>query len=281
VNAGDLLEQAVACVRSQVGEGPFVGLVLGSGLGAFAGNTHDMVRIDYGDIPGFPPPAVEGHAGVLAAGSLEGVPCLVLQGRSHLYEGHDADTVTFPVRLLVRLGLRALIVTNAAGALHDRLGASLVLIEDHINLLWRNPLRGSVKNGEARFPDMSQPYDAVLRAAATRAALELGIPVAAGVYCAVLGPSYETAAEVRMLRRLGADVVGMSTVPEVLVARAADVPVLGISVVSNLATGLSPTPLSHEDVVAAGAAVHEDLTNLLRAIVRTFRPADTLSGGER
>ena len=269
------LDDAFAHVRPRVAAGPFVGLVLGSGLGGFAESIRDAVHIPYALIPGFPPPAVEGHAGVLVAGTLDGVPCIVLQGRAHLYEGHHPDTLVLPVRLLVRLGLRALIVTNASGAVNPSLQpASLMLIEDHINLLWRNPLTGPVQPGETRFPDMSQPYDPQLRSTAVRVALELGLALTPGVYCAVQGPSYETAAEVRMFHRLGADAVGMSTVPEVLVARAAGVPVLGISVIANFATGLRHTPLSHEEVVAAGQAVQGDLTRLLNGIVRTFAPAE-------
>jgi purine-nucleoside phosphorylase len=269
------VDDAFAYVRPRVRGGPFVGLVLGSGLGGFAEAIQDAVRISYESIPGFPPPAVEGHAGVLVSGTMDGVPCIVLQGRAHIYEGHDPGTVALPVRLLLRLGLRALIVTNAAGAVNPSLQpGSLMLIEDHINLLWRNPLTGPVQPGETRFPDMSQPYDAHLRRTAVRVALELGLALTPGVYCAVSGPSYETAAEVRMFHRFGADVVGMSTVPEVLVARAAGVPVLGISAIANLATGLRHTPLSHDEVVAAGSAVQGDLTRLLNGIVRTFGPAE-------
>jgi purine-nucleoside phosphorylase len=269
------LDDAFSYIRSRVAGGPFVGLVLGSGLGGFAGSFPHAVRIPYTMIAGFPQPAVEGHAGVFVAGTLDRVPCVALQGRAHMYEGHGMDMVALPVRLLVRLGLRALIVTNASGAVNPLLQpASLMLIEDHINLLWRNPLSGPVQPGESRFPDMSEPYDAHLRKTAVRVALELGLALTPGVYCAVQGPSYETAAEVRMFHRLGADAVGMSTVPEVLVARAAGVPVLGISVIANYATGLRHTPLSHAEVVAAGEAVQDDLTRLLTGIVRTFAPAE-------
>ncbi len=268
------LPDALAAVQPTVGGGPFVGLILGSGLGAFADAVEDAARIPFAAIPHFPPATVEGHAGTLVAGTLEGVRCLVLQGRVHTYEGHAPVAVGFPVRLLVRLGLRALIVTNAAGAVNPAFRpGSLMLIDDHINLLWRNPLIGPVVPGEMRFPDMSEPYDTRLRALAERTALKLGIPLERGVYCAVTGPSYETAAEVRMLRRLGADAVGMSTVPEVIAARAAAVPALGLSLITNLGTGLSPTKLSHDEVVEAGRAVQADLTRLLRAIIREIGPA--------
>ncbi len=268
------LPDALAAVQPTVGGGPFVGLILGSGLGAFADAVEDAARIPFAAIPHFPPATVEGHAGTLVAGTLEGVRCLVLQGRVHTYDAHAPVAVGFPVRLLVRLGLRALIVTNAAGAVNPAFRpGSLMLIDDHINLLWRNPLIGPVVPGEMRFPDMSEPYDTRLRALAERTALKLGIPLERGVYCAVTGPSYETAAEVRMLRRLGADAVGMSTVPEVIAARAAAVPALGLSLITNLGTGLSPTKLSHDEVVEAGRAVQADLTRLLRAIIREIGPA--------
>lgn len=268
-------EQAAAFVRARAGDGPWVGLVLGSGLGAFASTIRAAVRMSYADIPGFPLPAVEGHAGILVAGEIEGVRCLVLQGRPHLYEGHDPDAVAFPIRMLSALGLRALIVTNAAGGVNPRLRpGSLMLIEDHINLLWKNPLTGAVRPGESRFPDMSAPYDARLRAIAQQAAFALDLRLEHGIYCALSGPSYETPAEVRMLARLGADAVGMSTVPEVIVARAAGVAVLGLSLISNPAAGLGSAPLSHDEVMAEGAAAADRLAELLRAIVRALGPAE-------
>lgn len=267
--------QAVATLRPRVGEGPFIGLVLGSGLGPLADALSDAQRIPYGDIPGFPPSGVAGHAGVLVAGRLEGARCLALQGRAHLYEGHPADAVAYPVRVLTRLGLTALIVTNAAGGVNPAFAPGTVMrIVDHINLQWRNPLIGAVQEGETRFPDMSAPYDARLGALAEAAARDIGVPLERGVYCAVTGPSYETPAEVRMLRRMGADAVGMSTVPEVLAARAAGVPVLGLSLVTNPGAGLRPEPLSHEEVVAAGDAAGASLARLMRAIVRAVASAE-------
>lgn len=266
---------AIAEARRHVGEGPFVGLILGSGLGGFADRLEGAVRIPYGDLPGVPPVGVAGHAGQLVGGRLGGRRCLVLEGRAHLYEGHDADTVALPARVLVQLGLSALIVTNAAGAAHARLRpGSLMRIEDHINLLWRNPLTGPVSEGETRFPDMSAPYSERLGRIADAAAAELGIRLDRGVYCAVHGPSYETPAEIRAFARLGADAVGMSTVPEVLVARAAGVPVLGISVITNAGAGLGTAPLSHEEVVETGRSVRADLARLLEAIVRAAPAAE-------
>jgi purine-nucleoside phosphorylase len=254
---------------------PAVGLILGSGLGGFADQVENAVRLPFTEIPGFAKPTVDGHRGVLVAGLLENVPCVALQGRFHMYEGHDPDAVAFPVRLLVRLGIRTLIVTNAAGGLNPRFEAGdVMIIDDHINLMWRNPLIGPVQPGETRFPDLSQPYDPELQESTERIGMELGIPARRGVYCAVLGPSYETVAEVRMLQRLGADAVGMSTVPEVLIARAAGVRVLGISLIANQATGLRRIPLTHDEVVLAAESAGTRLAQLLRGVMRTLsRPS--------
>jgi purine-nucleoside phosphorylase len=267
----DELEADAARLSRRIGAEPAVGLVLGSGLGDLADEMEDAVRVPYEDLRGFARPTVEGHAGVLVAGTFEGMRCIALQGRFHLYEGHDADAVAYPVRLLVRHGLRVLIVTNAAGAVNPAfVTGDLVILDDHINLLWRNPLLGPVHAGETRFPDMSEPYDRELQSSAERIALEQGVRMRRGVYCAVLGPSYETSAEVRMLRRLGADVVGMSTVPEVLVARAAGVPVLGITLVTNAAADQRAAPLSHDEVIEAGREARARFGRLVRGIVHTF-----------
>lgn len=259
-------------LRARVGT-PLVGLVLGSGLGALADEFLDPVRVPFGDIPGFSTAGVVGHAGALVCGRLEGVSCIALQGRAHLYEGHSADVVAFPARVLVALGIRALVVTNAAGGINQRFRpGDLMLIDDHINLLWRNPLIGAVRAGEQRLPDMSEPYDRGLQQLAERCALAERVRLVRGVYLAVLGPSYETRAEIGMFRRLGADAVGMSTVPEVLVARAAGVRVLGISLISNPAADLSATPLNHAEVIAAGEAARTDFSRLLRRIIREAGP---------
>jgi purine-nucleoside phosphorylase len=260
---------AVAAIRARVTRTPDVALILGSGLGALADEIEDATAISFGDIPGFPAAAVAGHAGRLVIGELEGVACAAMQGRFHMYEGHDPATVALPVRALLELGARTLIVTNAAGGINRTFTAGdLMLIEDHINLMGRNPLTGPVLEGETRFPDMSNAYDVRLRQLAERVAGEQSLQLMHGVYAAVLGPTYETPAEIRMLERLGADAIGMSTVPEVIVARARAVPVLGISLITNLAAGLSSNPLSHEEVVAAGAEASARFARLIRGVLR-------------
>jgi purine-nucleoside phosphorylase len=260
--------EAAEWLRGRIGPPPAVGLILGSGLGPLADSFDDAVALPFADIPGFPGATVAGHAGRVVAGTLEGVRCVALQGRLHLYEGHDIATVAFPARVLARLGIGVLIVTNAAGALDPRLRAGdLMILEDHINLLGRNPLTGPVVEGEPRFPDMSEPYDRALQALAAEVAIERGVRTMGGVYCAVPGPSYETRAEVRMLARLGAHAVGMSTVPEVLVARAVGVRVLGISVITNALDRPAGQPLTHEEVVAAGNAARDSLAALVRGIL--------------
>ena len=216
------LVDATEAVRKGLGNlQPRVAIVLGSGLGFLADEVEKPIRIAYSAIPGFPEPGVAGHKGELVAGMLEGVPVIVQAGRFHLYEGHSAATAGLPARVFGELGVEILIVTNAAGGVRRTFqGGTLMLIADHINLMWRNPLIGQPESGEQRFPIMHEPYDAGLRAVARAVAREAGIHLEEGVYAALLGPSYETPSEVRMLERLGADAVGMSTVPEVLVARA-------------------------------------------------------------
>lgn len=270
-SAGSLQESVQAATREILRLGaarPDVGLILGSGLGALADEIADGAAIPFAAIPGFPQAGVAGHAGRLVIGSLEGVTVAALQGRFHLYEGHDVATVTLPVRVMIALGIRALIVTNAAGGIRRGLRTGdLMLIDDHINLTMRNPLVGPVVDGDTRFPDMSQAYDARLRSIARDVAEREAIRLAGGVYAAVLGPSYETPAEVRMLEILGADAVGMSTVPEVIVARARGLPTLGISLITNAAAGVTGEPLSHDDVVAAGAEARGRFTRLLRGVL--------------
>jgi len=205
---------------------------------------------------------------MLSVGRLAGVRAAVLQGRFHLYEGHDAATVALPVRALARAGVSRLLVTNSAGGINRTFRAGdLMLIDDHINLMPANPLTGRVEPGEERFPDMSSPYDRDWLALAEEAALEEGIRVVRGVYCGLLGPSYETPAEVRMLQRIGADAVGMSTVPEVVVARARGMRVLGMSIIANPAAGLAPGELRHEDVLAASEKAAAGLSQLLARIL--------------
>lgn len=264
------LAETVAFLRGRFTRAPHAMLVLGSGLGGLADEIEDPVRISFAEIPGFPRRTQElaGHAGALVAGRLEGVEVAAMQGRFHLYEGWEPADVALPVRALAALGAGMLLVTNAAGGIRPGFRpGDLMLIADHVNLMSRSPLIGAVVPGEERFPDMSDPYDAGFRRVAEEVALELGIPLAQGVYAALLGPSYETPAEIRMLARLGADAVGMSTVPEVLVARALGVRVLGISCITNLAAGLGGQKLSHDEVMETGAAVRDRLVALVRGVL--------------
>lgn len=247
---------------------PRAAIVLGSGLGGLAANVERRRAISYQEIPGFPLPTVAGHGGELVSGTLEGVPVLLQSGRFHLYEGLDPGTAALPVRVFGELGIRTLILTNAAGGLSPTFRPpTLMLIADHLNLMFRNPLLGPVATGEERFPDMSEPYDRGLRETARAVAVERGIPLEEGVYVGLLGPSYETPAEIRMLRRLGADAVGMSTVPETIAARARGIRVLGISTITNLAAGTSPNPLSHAEVLEAGKSVATQLELLIRGVL--------------
>lgn len=254
--AADAVRQRVQSVHGDMS--PVVAIILGSGLGGLARRIEDGVSVPFAEIPAFPSARVVGHSGALIAGRLAERPVLALAGRFHVYEGHDVRLAALPVRLMHALGARTLIVSNAAGGVRRTFRpGDLMLIDDHINLMFRNPLIGAVEPDEPRFPDMSAPYDRGLRAVARDVALSAGIPLQEGVYAGLLGPAYETPAEVRMLERIGADATGMSTVPEVIVARALGMRVLGISCITNLACGLTPTPPSHEEVliVAGEAAV--------------------------
>jgi purine-nucleoside phosphorylase len=265
-----LIAEAASAVARRLGSlEPRTAIVLGSGLGFLADEVRSAVRIPYAEIPGFPQPGVAGHKGELVAGTLDGVSVLIQSGRFHLYEGHEAQVAALPVRVMATLGVRTLIVTNAAGGvrLTFRPG-TLMLIADHINLMFRNPLTGPVLEGEERFPDMSEPYDAALRALARDAAREAKIPLEEGVYAGLLGPSYETPAEIRMLQRLGADAVGMSTVPEVIVARVRGMRCLGFSTITNLATGISPAALSHQEVLEVGRQVGQALGTIVKRVLR-------------
>ncbi len=265
----DAVARATAAVRSAIGaRAPRVAIVLGSGLGRLASRVADAVRVGYGDVPGFHLPTVQGHKGELVAGTLGGVPVITQSGRFHMYEGHSAATAALPVRVFASLGATTLIVTNAAGGIRRSFRpGTLMLISDHINLTGRNPLEGPVLDGEARFPDLTVAYDAALRDVARRTALSLELAVEEGVYAALLGPTYETPAEIRMLERLGADAVGMSTVPETIAARARGMRVLGISTITNPAAGISPTPLHHAEVMEVADRVAGDLARLVEAVV--------------
>jgi xanthosine phosphorylase len=260
---------AVEAIRARAPDFvPQIGLILGSGLGGLAEAIEAATVIDYQDLPGFPRPSVEGHGGRLVLGRLHGVPLACLQGRVHLYEGVPAGAVNLLPRTLKALGCEVLVLTNAAGSLRPDLGpGSIALIEDHINLLGQNPLVGA--NDAAigpRFPDLSEVYDRTLRARLQRVARRLGIELATGVYLATLGPSFETPAEIRAFRTLGADLVGMSTVPEAISARHCGLKVVGLSIVTNLAAGLGDHPLSHAETLAQAASAVATLRRLLSGL---------------
>jgi purine-nucleoside phosphorylase len=253
---------------------PRIGIVLGSGLGAVAEAVASPVFVPYGTIPHFPQSTVEGHSGRIVAGTLGGVPVIVMQGRVHYYEGYTPQQVTFPMRVLGRLGLDTVILTNAAGGINTNYEiGQLVLLSDHINMLGFNPLIGPneprfgnpPKSG-LRFFDMTTAYSVELRSLAQQAARSEGFALHEGVYLATSGPSFETPAEIRAFRALGADLVGMSTVPETIVARHMGIGVLGISCVTNLAAGISATQLSHEEVFEAGSRVQHQLARLLARV---------------
>jgi purine-nucleoside phosphorylase len=256
-------------VRARTKLRPEVAIVLGTGLGGLVRELEVEVEVPYGDIPGFPLSTVETHAGKLLAGRLAGRPVLVMQGRFHRYEGYDLQQVTFPVRVLHALGARTLVVSNACGGMHPLWGpGDLVLLSDHINLLGDNPLIGQNDDRLGpRFPDMSAPYDQELRALARAVALDLGIVLREGVYVAVPGPNLETRAEYRMLRAIGADVVGMSTVPEVIVAVHQGMRALGISIITDqcLPDALEPADIGR--IIATAARAEPQLTRLITTLV--------------
>ena len=262
------VEDAVEFIKSRTAQ-PDVAIVLGSGLGDFASRLEDSVTLPYADLPYWPASNVIGHDGRLVLGMLAGKRLAALSGRVHVYEGHDLRTVTFATRVMARLGVRALILTNAAGGINTSLEpGTLMIIDDHINLLGGNPLVGSNEDRWGlRFPDMSEIYSARLRRIADDVAAEQQLPMGHGVYVAVLGPSYETPAEIRAFRALGADAVGMSTVPEAIVARHMGIEVLGISCISNAAAGVLPQPLNHTEVMAVARRVRGAFASLLEGII--------------
>jgi len=262
-------ESAATFVLSQTKLRPQIGLVLGSGLGAFADELREAVRIPYTQIPSFPRSTAIGHAGQLVLGKAGDVSVAAMQGRVHLYEGYSASEVAFPVRVLGRMGVRGVILTNAAGGINLEYGqGALVILRDHINLQGQNPLTGS--NDERfgpRFPDMSYTYAKRYREIALEEAKRLSIPPREGVYAALAGPSYETPAEIRYLRTIGADLVGMSTVPEAIAARHMGMNVLAISCVTNMAAGVIDQPLNHEEVLETGRRVMGQFVALLHAVL--------------
>jgi purine-nucleoside phosphorylase len=264
-----LVEAAAEFLRPRIGAAPDVAIVLGSGLGAFASSLTDAVAMPYGQIPNWPASAVVGHAGTLAVGTLAGRRVAALSGRAHYYEGHTLQTAAFATRVMGRLGVRTLILTNAAGGIN--LGfkpGTLMVIDDHINLMGGSPLFGA--NDERfgpRFPDMTEAYSKRLRGLADEAAQSRGVAIAHGVYVAMHGPSYETPAEIRFLRTIGADAVGMSTVPETIAARHMGMEVLGISCITNPAAGVLPQPLVHDEVMEVARRVRAEFSSLLEAVI--------------
>jgi purine-nucleoside phosphorylase len=262
-------ERTADAIRERIGtDEPEIAIILGSGLGGLADEIESATRVPFSDVPGFPETTVLGHAGALVSGRLGGRPVVALAGRFHMYEGHPVALAGFPVRVMHALGARTLFVSNAAGAIRrDLVPGDLMIIDDHLNLTSTNPLTGPVQEGEDRFPDMSEPYDPRLRAALRAAGDKLGIALKEGVYAWLPGPSFETRAEVRMLERLGADAVGMSTVPEVIVARARGMRVAGVSCITNAASGTSEFPVLHADVLDVSARSATTFQSLVRSFV--------------
>ena len=269
-----MVEEAAAALEARLaGPAPEVAIVLGSGLGPLADRVTDPIRIPYGEIPHFPAPTVIGHQGELVVGRFGGRTVLVQSRRFHLYEGHPADVAALPVRVFARLGIRTLILTNAAGGVRRTFSrGALMMIADHVNLAFRNPLTGAALPGEERFPDMSDPYDAGLRTLAREVARARGIRLEEGVYLQLLGPSYETPSEVRMAERFGADAVGMSTAVEVIAARALGVRCLGFSTITNPAAGITGERLEHAEVMEVARRVAGDLQRLVEGVVEGLPP---------
>ncbi|HEX6324190.1 MAG TPA: purine-nucleoside phosphorylase [Vicinamibacterales bacterium] len=266
----DEVEAAASWIRERAGgRAPEIAVVLGSGLGGFFDRITDAFTCEYGDVPKWPASAVAGHAGRLGIGRLGGKTVAVLSGRVHLYEGHEIDRVVFATRVMARLGVKTIILTNAAGGINPAFGkGALMVIDDHINFLGRNPLTGANDDRfGVRFPDMTEVYSARLRRIAGEASAACGVAVQHGVYIAVPGPSYETPAEIRAFRTLGADAVGMSTVPEAIAARHMGLEVLGISCITNMAAGMLPETLNHEEVFEIANRVKGAFTALLEGII--------------
>jgi purine-nucleoside phosphorylase len=263
-----LADEAAQYVLGKTSARPRIGVVLGSGLGDFAGELADAITIAYQDIPSFPRSTAIGHAGRLMVGNFDGIPLAVMQGRVHLYEGYSAAEVAFPIRVLARMGVRAVVLTNAAGGINAAYGkGALVVLSDHINLLGQNPLTGANDDRLGlRHPDMTDAYNAEFRKFAREESGSVG-EVFEGVYAAVAGPSFETPAEIRFLRMIGADLVGMSTVPETIAARHMGVEVLAISCVTNMAAGMTGEKITAEEVLETGQRVREKFLALLRAVL--------------
>ncbi len=263
------IQEAADYIRSKTELQPEIGLILGSGLGILANLIENPVSIPYEDIPHFPVSTVEGHEGELLLGTIQGRPVIMMKGRFHMYEGYGPEVTAFPVRVMKNLGVTGLLVTNAAGGVNTSFTpGDLMLLSDHLNLTGKSPLIGPNDSAlGVRFPDMSEAYSRRLRAAAHDAAGKQGFTFKEGVYAGLLGPSYETPAEIRMLRTLGADAVGMSTVSETIVARHAGLEVLGISCITNMAAGILDQPLSHDEVMETADLVKEKFLDLVLAII--------------
>jgi len=260
--------KAAAAIRNRSDIRPAIAVILGSGLGGLAKKISDAVRIPFAEIPGFPEVTVVGHEGAVITGTLGGREVVALSGRFHVYEGHSAALAAFPVRVFRALGASELFVSNAAGGISPKLAVGdLMMISDHLNLMGTNPLVGELQQGDIRFPDMTDAYDPGLRRTLRNSAEKLGIVLREGVYAGLLGPSYETPSEVRMLRMLGADAVGMSTVPEVIVARALGMRVAGVSCITNMACGLSQTPITHAEVLETTAMAAAKFESLVTGFV--------------
>ena len=264
--------KAADAIRERVGDSrPDIGIVLGSGLGGLAQEIEGAKRVSFNEIPGFPAATVSGHAGALVAGKLGGRNVVALAGRFHMYEGHPAQLAAFPVRVMHELGAPIYFASNAAGGVNRSLNAGdLMIITDHLNLTGVNPLTGPVQDGDERFPDMSAPYDIELRELLRAAAAKVGVEPKEGVYACLPGPSFETRAEVRMLQTLGADAVGMSTVPEVIVARAIGMRAAGMSCIANAASGVTDAPVLHADVLEVTARAARGFQALVREFVASL-----------
>lgn len=266
------VQRAAQMIQENIQVTPKIGLILGSGLGVLAEDIENPVKLKYADIPGFPVSTVEGHADQLVIGTIEGVPVVAMQGRFHYYEGYDLDEVTFPVRVMKELNVKTLIVTNAAGGVNpDFEPGDLMMITDHINNVGTNPLIGS-NDPEigVRFPDLTNAYDKELQQLVREAAKKLSLHLQEGVYVWNSGPTYETPAEIRMLQKIGADAVGMSTVPEVIVAVHSGMKVAGISCITNMAAGILDQPLSHDEVVETAEKAQENFVRLIKEMIASF-----------
>lgn len=263
------MQEAAAYIQSKITDKPEIGMILGSGLGLLADLVEQPLKIQYGDIPHFPTSTVQGHHGELLIGKIENRTVVIMKGRFHMYEGYAADVTAFPIHVMKAIGVQKLVVMNAAGGIHTSYQpGDLMLISDHLNFTGRNPLLGSNDDRLGiRFPDMSKAYSPHLRQLALQVAMEQNISLQEGVYVGVLGPNYETPAEIRMLRTLGGDAVGMSTVCEVVTANYIQLEVLGISCISNMAAGILDQPLSHDEVMETGEQVKETMIKLLLGMI--------------